>query len=250
MFGPPFGGMGGFNAVEMGDFDCTGFPVMPPRRRPAGGGPQPILELRAPDFHMPMINPGFQPFPMGAAPIGFPGLMGGSMLGLPDLAGFQPRQHMPRAEAPRAGRVFDPSRAERRRPKGEKQAQGQRVRGPSRAKYEKIKALTPGGMSESISIIRNRDNGMLYIEKKVRTDGPCLKRAQAEVQALKAVRGHPNLNKFIEYEVKANGTCSIILEYCDGGALDERIAELKSRARHFDEAGIWHILYSVAKALT
>ncbi|KAF2168403.1 hypothetical protein M409DRAFT_21154 [Zasmidium cellare ATCC 36951] len=252
MFGPPFGGMGGFGGPGMIDFDEVGVPRMRRRRQAANGFPQTLMEVREPDLGMPgMGMPGVHPYPMGQGPFGLPPILGASPQGMQFPFGIPPRYQMPQAGSPGIGQVFDPSRAERKQAGRGEQAPGRRhqIPGQPRAKYEKIKSLIPGGMSESISLIRSKDDGRLYIEKQVRTDGIYRKRTEAEVQTLKAVRGHPNLNKLVEYEVKANGICSIILEYCDGGALDARIAEIESHGHHFSEAGVWHVLLSVAKAL-
>lgn len=179
------------------------------------------------------------------------------MMGAPPMSRMQdprdalPRQRMPPEGDSGVGQLFDPSRVERNQRGHDPQQPGQhpRGRGQPPAKYEKVKSLTPGGMSEAITIIRSRQDGKLYVEKKVRTDGHRRKRTHAELEALKACRGHPNLNKLIEYEVKSDGLCSIILEYCDGGSVDQRITELAAKGQHFAEVSVWHFLSSVAKAL-
>ncbi|KAK4504286.1 hypothetical protein PRZ48_005202 [Zasmidium cellare] len=196
-------------------------------------------------------TPGGFPGARGQVPAGLGGMMGGLGQGGHDPRGGFAPPRAPRGGGQGVGRVFDPTRAQRGQPNREAHPQGRRPGIPRQggAKYEKIKALTPGGMSESVTIVRSRYDGKLYVEKRVRTDGQHRKRTAAEIQALKAVKGHPNLNRLIEYEVKANGLCSIFLEYCDGGSLDKRIATMASQGGHFSEASVWHVLHSVSKAL-
>lgn len=71
----------------------------------------------------------------------------------------------------------------------------------------------------------------------------------SEVNILKDI-DHPNIVKYYDRIVdKANTTVHIVMEYCTGGDLNQRLQELKSKKEYLEESIIWKILYQLMSAL-
>lgn len=116
-------------------------------------------------------------------------------------------------------------------------------------RYEKIKSLKTGGMSVAINLLRGRADGKLYIEKRISIEGMSGKRAVAELNTLKTVRGHAHLNQLIEHKTLDGRFCSMVLEYCDRGSLQDRMQAVMQAKSMFTEADIWNVLLGVSRAL-
>lgn len=64
------------------------------------------------------------------------------------------------------------------------------------------------------------------------------------------MRGHPNINQIQDYFFdNTAGKCSIILDYCTGGALDAMVVRYITAQQIMPEAFIWHVFSGLANAL-
>ncbi|KAK4545575.1 hypothetical protein LTR36_002925 [Oleoguttula mirabilis] len=97
--------------------------------------------------------------------------------------------------------------------------------------YKLVEPLQPGGMSEAVNLVKEMNSGKLFVEKR------------------RVERGR-NLNYMIKCMWdERKGFCSFILEYCDGGSLDQKIADRIRKGRMFEDGFVWHTLVGIAKAL-
>ena len=125
--------------------------------------------------------------------------------------------------------------------------------------YDIVKSLDTrpsitGGMSLGVFLVRSRRTGRLYVEKRIDISKPSRKdRARAELEALQRIRtkGAPlNLNCLISDTWNSNtNICSLVLEYCDGGTIDNSIDMYLKNLDYIPESFIWHTFLSMAKAL-
>lgn len=120
------------------------------------------------------------------------------------------------------------------------------------AKYRSIRPLKEGGMSAAINVVEELSTGKRYVEKQIAVDkrrGP--KRVEAEIGALRQISQYGseyNLNSMVQY-VPGRRTTHIILEYCDGGDLQQATDRLYERGDRHPESFIWHVLVSCIRAL-
>ncbi|CAK4033679.1 Serine threonine- kinase H1 [Lecanosticta acicola] len=118
-------------------------------------------------------------------------------------------------------------------------------------RYDKVKNLKTGGMSVAIILLRGRRDGKYYVEKRVSvSDNFKARRAEAELDTLKKVRGQKHLNQLIEYSMLPGGQMSLILEYCDRQSVEAKIAEtIRTGGGNFGESALWNIAMCVADGL-
>lgn len=116
--------------------------------------------------------------------------------------------------------------------------------------YEVVKALNTGGMSEAVNLVKDKNSGKVFIEKRVRIDGMRKKRTTAELHALQRVERGRNLNYMVKFlwDDRKN-FCSFILEYCDEGSLDKMIEKQVKGDKRFKDEFVWHVLVGIAKGL-
>ncbi|CAK1357875.1 unnamed protein product [Cercospora beticola] len=267
-FGPPpaWGGfVPGNGRPVRGFWDGDDIPASPIPRGPAGfpgmGGPPPQ--------HM------FSPRPM---PVPMPG--GGARRGLRDMfnglragrgvLGRPPRPDLrkPRRNGDPPGAKFDPSRFVRpeevEKPKARGRPQGglnlglqpqnfQEALHPGqlpRGGFKVIKALKRGGQSEVVNLVQ-ASNGQLFVEKRIRRRGR-EELAERELRTLATVsKGYgpaKHLNTMVGHTAHGDAI-SLILEYCDGGSVDDLLDKAIKAKRPISEVIIWNILYGAAAGL-
>ncbi|KAK0786100.1 hypothetical protein LTS16_008520 [Friedmanniomyces endolithicus] len=167
-----------------------------------------------------------------------------------------PGQGVPNAQAPLIGKG-----AAGRDPMGPVAKQVGRVdeghgfrekgsKGSSVPGYKKIRSLTPGGMSEAISLVSHVKTRIKRVEKTLRYDKDTKRRAIAELQTLGRVTRCANLNRMFEHWWDdTRSSVSFILEYCDQGSLSSMIDDMLERRRSFSEDFAWHTMIGVSKGL-
>lgn len=121
-------------------------------------------------------------------------------------------------------------------------------------KYNAVKKLKKGGMAMSVTVVRQKATNTLYVEKSIPLrNSRENKRARAEIHTLVKINEHgrhQNLNAIIEYEInEARGKCSIILEYCDLGSIEDVITGLRRSRKIADESVVWNVVAGVASGL-
>lgn len=130
----------------------------------------------------------------------------------------------------------------------------------NKAEYEILRSVDPrsksinSGMSNGGFLIRNTETGFLYVEKRIRITTESKKeRALAEIDALMGMQyagGSSHVNFIIErFWDGITDHCSMILEYCDLGTIDESIKEYADAGRYHSDNFAWHVLTSMTKAL-
>lgn len=118
-------------------------------------------------------------------------------------------------------------------------------------RYEAIKEIGRGHFGV-VDVIKRVSDGKLLVWKKVKYGTMNSQQKQqvvSEVNILKDI-DHPNIVKYYDRIVdKANTTVHIVMEYCTGGDLNQRLQELKSKKEYLEESIIWKILYQLMSAL-
>eukprot|EP00668_Euglena_longa_P015333 GGOE01019406.1.p1 GENE.GGOE01019406.1~~GGOE01019406.1.p1 ORF type:complete len:664 (-),score=157.08 GGOE01019406.1:631-2622(-) len=112
-------------------------------------------------------------------------------------------------------------------------------------KYEKVKVVGQGSFGAAV-LVRNIDNGVLYISKEINVQTMSQKdrdAAQNEVEVLTRVK-HPNIIQYVEH-YNQGGVLHIVMEYADGGDLLGRVKAQKEdpQGRRFseDQVMFWFI---------
>ncbi|KAK4554981.1 hypothetical protein LTR86_007747 [Recurvomyces mirabilis] len=116
--------------------------------------------------------------------------------------------------------------------------------------YTFVRSLGPGGMSDAVNVVEDTRSRKLYVEKRIGVNGNSVtyKRVEAEIHALRTVRGVPNLNQIVT-SLDQPPNISMILEFCDQGSLEQKLKDKVNRDSKFEERYIWHTFLSMAQAL-
>ncbi|KAI5367088.1 Putative serine/threonine-protein kinase, active [Septoria linicola] len=120
--------------------------------------------------------------------------------------------------------------------------------------FEFVKALAPGGMSTAINLVKNRTDGKLYIEKRIRTDSGRRKPAVREIRTLNKITREygvgGNLNTLVMSKAIRDGNLwCLILDYCDRGSLMDLQKSANQSGRPINEVTMWNVLQGVAHGL-
>ncbi|KAI1875521.1 uncharacterized protein JN550_001807 [Neoarthrinium moseri] len=130
-------------------------------------------------------------------------------------------------------------------------------------KYQRVKTLDAGdgqmgGMNGGVYAVRNKDNGVLCVEKNFKThDRVLVKLAWKEIYFTKKVV-HNTIVHYLDGFIQDNPfKATLYLEFCDCGSLEDIMVNAKARkkARKMDwddfipESFIWHAFRSLADAL-
>jgi serine/threonine protein kinase len=114
--------------------------------------------------------------------------------------------------------------------------------------YSVVKSLKTGGMSEAILVVRDKRHGKVYIAKRVSGRGSS--RTMAELNTLRRIRQGQNLNYMVDHFWNLGRThLTFILEYCDGGTLEDMIQQHRRSGRRISEAFLWHAVLGIANAI-
>jgi NIMA (never in mitosis gene a)-related kinase len=103
------------------------------------------------------------------------------------------------------------------------------------AKYKQIKLLGKGGFGAAMLVQDRTDQTRLYVVKEVRlsADKKAQEDAKREAAFLKSLR-HPNIVGYIESFVE-KGMLHIVMDYADGGDLNQRVTALKNARQTMPE---------------
>ena len=117
--------------------------------------------------------------------------------------------------------------------------------------YSILKSLTPGGMSESVLQVQKKTTGKVFIAKRISANGNLRARALAELETLRRIPRGQNLSYMVEHFWDPNRMhLTLILEYCDVENLDQTIAKKRRRRESISEGFVWHVVLSMARALS
>ncbi|KAK5113406.1 hypothetical protein LTR62_003506 [Meristemomyces frigidus] len=109
-------------------------------------------------------------------------------------------------------------------------------------------------MSTGVLLIRDKKTCRFFVEKRLAGQDQLRKdRAAAEVHALQQIKeaGNPTfINQLFEafHDGKAR-YCSLVLEYCDAGTVQDAIKNFSNQRKPPPEDLIWHVLAGIAKAI-
>ena len=117
-----------------------------------------------------------------------------------------------------------------------------------------VKKMTPGGMSTAVNLVKNVQTGKLYVEKRIRADGPSRKPAGRELKTLLRISNMygsgGNLNTLVTHKVLKDGMLvSLILDHCDVGSLMDLLKNTAQTGNRISEVSMWNILQGVASGL-
>ncbi|KAK4579988.1 hypothetical protein LTR86_000190 [Recurvomyces mirabilis] len=124
--------------------------------------------------------------------------------------------------------------------------------------YTVVRSLNIHGPTRSVKadilLVRNSATARLFVEKRLYTPTVASqKRANSEVHALQQIRDRDcptYINKMFDIFLrKDDGFCSLILEYCDAGTVEDKILILLQAGVPPVEGLVWHILAGLAKAI-
>ncbi|KAM3424755.1 hypothetical protein BST61_g6739 [Cercospora zeina] len=121
-----------------------------------------------------------------------------------------------------------------------------------RGGFRVVKQLKNGGQSEAVNLVQ-ASNGQLFVEKRIRRRGRSIL-AERELRTLAAItNGYGpgrHLNTMVGHTMIDGGDgISLILEYCDGGSVDELLSKSIKAKRQIPEVAIWNIVYGAAAGL-
>lgn len=136
------------------------------------------------------------------------------------------------------------------------------VCGPRRieATYEEIKLLGRGSFGAA-RLVKCRRTGKRLVSKEIKLDalsGSEREKARGEAELLRRCSSHSNIVTYIESFMQAperrgrgSGACSlfIVMDYCDGGDLDQLVKDKKNSGRRFSENEAMAIFVQLELAL-
>jgi len=107
-----------------------------------------------------------------------------------------------------------------------------------------------GNLNDGLFLVKCRDDGRYYIEKRLMPRDIMNGHALYEYQALKHVIKHPNILSVVACDLdKRRAYGSIWMEYCSLGALDMVIARYRERRAYIPEPFIWSVFGAISVAL-
>ncbi|SMY18789.1 unnamed protein product [Zymoseptoria tritici ST99CH_1A5] len=150
----------------------------------------------------------------------------------------------------RLGQIPPPVRANTAR----QEYQGRSARNSRVEKdYATVKDLAAGGMSMAITLVERKTTKTLYVRKTIEIVKDYESRVRAEIRVLERIskdRTRTNINKMVEYDLHhKEGFCHLVLDYCDGGNLHQKINETHAQGHVFTESYVWNVLAAGCSAL-
>lgn len=135
-------------------------------------------------------------------------------------------------------------------------------------RFKIVKRLVnEGEFNSGIFLVRNIQTEKLCVEKKFRHDHIVDGTAKKELDILKRLRPHPNINELISYQFDGKSqreagynkylfdvnismeTGSLYLDYCDMGSLQTMLTYNKDNFNFFEEQFIWNVMEGLANAV-
>lgn len=102
-----------------------------------------------------------------------------------------------------------------------------------------------------VSKVRYRRDGRLYVLKEVNVASLNSKEqteAVSEVILLRKVR-HPNIVKYYDSFIDGK-SLYIVMEYAEGGNLQEWVSRTRSAKKYFEEREVWRVYWEIAQAVS
>ncbi|KAK5162769.1 uncharacterized protein LTR77_011200 [Saxophila tyrrhenica] len=114
----------------------------------------------------------------------------------------------------------------------------------------------PKRMSNGVRVLQriNPNRKFFVVEKNLMAGSDkAFTRVKIEIAALKQIRdagGSPHINTIIdEFWAEGSRSCTILLEHCDIGTLEQEIQRMNAKGMFLEEFFMWDVLESVLKAL-
>jgi serine/threonine protein kinase len=123
----------------------------------------------------------------------------------------------------------------------------------TRKDFEVVKALgrSGGGCNVGVFLVRNKNNGKMYIEKRVGKKAVRRGYAGRELRAMLQCAGHPNVVQIRAYDLDYSrlGYGSLFMQHCKLGSLDNMIKRFSYRNLYLpDEGFLWKVFFDASLA--